>query len=151
MRVKCAGLADEGPRDHASDFVRPAQNLARGLAHLVQLEQRNHFFMRGDLKDAVGRGVDDRRAGPHVLLAELLDDFGAGGGEIAERAAADAALEFVHDLAREAVREKRERLVEMDAGHLPMTRRRVFAGGCERAASISGSRVVAAAASPRAA
>ena len=35
-------------------------------------------------------------------------------------AAADAPLEFVHDFRRKAVREKRERLVEMNAHHFPM-------------------------------
>ena len=95
--------------------------------------------MRRDLEDAIGRGVDDGRAGAHVLLAQFLDDLGAGCGFVAERAAADAALEFIHDFAREAVREKRKRLFEMDAGHLPMACGRVFARrGQSTAAECSG-------------
>ena len=62
--------------------------------------------MRGHLEHAVGGSVDDRLAGAHVLFAELLDDLGSRSGVIAERAAADASLELLHDLGREAVREK---------------------------------------------
>ena len=131
-----AGRADERPRDHAAHFVRSAQDLARRLADLVEFPQRDDFFVRGDLEDAVGRGVDDRRAGAHVLLAQFLDDLGAGGGLVAERAAADAALEFVHDLGREAVRIERKRLVQMDADHFPVAGGRVLAGRRQRAAAV---------------
>src|SRR5678815_5406681 len=55
-----------------------AQDLARSLANLVQLKQRDHFFMRGYLKHAVRGGVYDGRSGSHMLLAQLLDDLGAG-------------------------------------------------------------------------
>src|SRR5215471_13953673 len=41
--------------------------------------------------------------------------------------ASDAFFEFVHQLARETVREERKRFVEMNADHLPVTRRRVLA------------------------
>ena len=88
--------------------MRAAQDVARGLADLVQLPERDHLFVRRDLKNAVGRGVDDRRAGAHVLLAKFLDDLGAGGGLVAERAASDAALEFVHDLRGKTVRDTAE-------------------------------------------
>ena len=105
MRVNAPGRPDERPRDDAAHFVRAAQNVARDLADSVQLPERDHFFVRGDLEDAVGRSVDDRRAGAHVLVAEFLDDLGAGGRTVAERAASDAALELVHDFRREAVRD----------------------------------------------
>jgi hypothetical protein len=90
--------------------------------------------VRGHLEDAIGRGVDDRRPRAHVLRAQFLDDFGSRGGLVAQRAARDAALEFVHDLARETVRIKRERLLQMDARHLPMARGGVLAGRRQRAA-----------------
>ena len=131
-----AGRAGEGPRDHAAHFVRSAQDLARGLAHLVELPERDDFFVRGDLEDAVGGGVDDRRAGAHVLVAEFLDDLGAGGGLVAERAAAGAAFEFAHDVGREAVRVERKRLGEMDADHLPVAGGGVLAGRGERALAV---------------
>ena len=80
-----AGRADERPRDHAPHFVRPAQDLARDLADAVQLGKRDHLFVRGDLEDAVGRGVDDGRARAHVLFAQFLDDLGARGRHVAQR------------------------------------------------------------------
>ena len=132
-----AGRAGERPRDHAAHLVRSAQNLARGLAHLVQFPERDHFLMRGDLEDAVGRRVDDRRAGAHVLLAQFLDDLGAGGGLVAERPAADAAFELAHHLGREAVRVQRERLGEVNADHFPMAGGGVFAGRSQGAVAVS--------------
>ena len=42
-------------------------------------------FVRGDLEDAVGGGVDDRMAGAHVLGAELVDDHRAGRRVVADR------------------------------------------------------------------
>ena len=131
-------LAHERPRDHAPHFVRTAQNLARRLADLVQLEQRNHFLVRRDLKHAVGRGVDDRRAGPHVLLAQLLDDLGARRRLVAERAAARCASRTRSITSRrKSVREQRKRLLQMNAGHLPMPGGGVLAGRRQRAASES--------------
>ena len=141
VRVKRAGRADEGPRDHPAHFVRAAQNLARGLADLVQLPQRDHFFVRGHLENAVGRGVDDGRAGAHVLGAQFLDDLGAGSGLVAERAAADAALEFVHDLGRKAVRDRAGTASSRwMPDHLPMAGGRVLAGRGQGAAPVSARR-----------
>ena len=76
--MKAPGVADERPGNHAAHFERPAQNLACGFADLVLLPYRDHFLMRGDLEDAVGRGVNNRRTGAHVLRAEFRDDLGAG-------------------------------------------------------------------------
>ena len=47
-----------------------ADQIERDLADAVVLRDRNDIFMRGDLKHAVGRRVDDRLAGPHVFRAE---------------------------------------------------------------------------------
>ena len=91
--------------------------------------------MRGDLKDAVGGGVDDRRAGTHVLGAELFDDLGARRRAIAQRAAADLRFELKHDLGRKPVGEERKRPIEMDTNHLPVPGRSVLSGGGERGSS----------------
>ena len=80
--------------------------------------------MRGNLEDAIGRGVNNRRASAHVLGSEFLDDLGAGGGAIPNRAAAGLLLEFGHDLRGKSVGKQREGLGEMYAHHLPMS------GGC---------------------
>ncbi len=132
-----ARLPDKRTRDHAAHFVRAAQNITRDFADLVKLPERNHFFVRGDLEDAVGRGVDDRRAGAHVFFAQFLDDFGSGRGVIAERAAADVAFELVHDLGRKTVRVERKRFRQMNADHLPVAGGGVFPGGRQRTFSKS--------------
>ena len=137
-----AGRADEGARDHAADLVRAAQNLARGLADPVEFPERDHFFVRRHLEDAVGRGVDDGRTGAHVPGAEFLDDFGAGSRLVPERTAADAALELAHDLRREAAGIERERLREMDAHHFPVAGSRVLAGRSQGAAAVMRPRAI---------
>ena len=122
-----ARLAGEGPRDHAPDGVLAGQDLARVPAALVQLLERDRVLVRGDLEDGVGRRVDDPLARALVLLAELLDDLGAGGGLVAEHAAARAVHERVDHVVREAVRVGRERLRRDDPHHLPVPRRGVLA------------------------
>ena len=62
-------------------------------------------LVRGDLEHAVGRRVDDRPAGAHVLGAEPIDDLGARRDDVAERAAADAPLELGDDVRRKTRRE----------------------------------------------
>ena len=99
------GRADERPRDDAADAEPLADQLVGDLAGAIQLGDRHDLFVRGDLEDAVGRRVDDQRAGAHVLGAELVDDLGAGRGLVAEHAAAGAARELGDDLRRKPVRE----------------------------------------------
>src|SRR5438876_11737503 len=89
--------------------------------------------MRGDLKDAVSRRVDDRRARAHMFRAKLLDDFGSGRRAVADRASSDSLFELAHDFGRKSVWEKRKGLGKMDAGHLPVPRGRVLAWGCQGA------------------
>ena len=103
------GLAGERPRDHAADGVLAGQDLARRLAGLVELLERDRLLVRGDLEDGVGRRVDDPLARPLVLLAELLDDLGPRGGPVAEDAAAGLVHERVDHVVREAVRVGRHR------------------------------------------
>ena len=62
------GRADEGPRDDAADIERVAE-LPGDAAELVEPLEPERLLMRGDLQDAVDRGVADRLAGPHVLGA----------------------------------------------------------------------------------
>ncbi len=100
-----AGLAGEGAGDDAADFIGAAKDIARGFADFVELEERDHFFVRGHLKNAVGGGVDNGRAGADVLFAQLLDDLRAGGGFVAQRVASDTALEGLHHFGRKAMRE----------------------------------------------
>ena len=85
--------ADERPRDDAADAEPLADELVRDLTGAIQLGHRDDVFVRGDLEHAVGRRVDDERAGPHVLRAELVDDLRARRGLVAEDAASRAARE----------------------------------------------------------
>ena len=84
--------------------------------------------MTGDLEDRVGGSVDDRLPGGDVLVAEVLDDTGTGSRPVAQDAAADGALEWLHHLRRKTVWVGREGALEDDAHHLPVTGGRVFAG-----------------------
>ena len=59
---------------------------ARDAAELVEPLEPERLLVRGDLEHGIGRGVADRLAGPDMLLAELLDDHGAGGVPVAENA-----------------------------------------------------------------
>ena len=60
-------LADKRPRDHAVHVVRLDQHRPRSLAPIIQDGQRNDLFVGGDLKDRIGRGVENRPAGGDVL------------------------------------------------------------------------------------
>jgi len=85
----------KGPRNHAPDFVWTIEHLARDFAHAVEIRNRDHIFMRRNLKDAVTGRVYDRKSGSDVLFAQLLDDFRAGGRFIADRFAPDGAFELL--------------------------------------------------------
>ena len=98
--------------------------------------KRNDRFMRGDLEYAVGRRIDNRPARSHVLFAEFFDNLRPRGRLVAERFAADARFERIHDFCWEAVRVDRKRLFEMNARHLPVARGGVLAGRSERTLSI---------------
>jgi hypothetical protein len=135
------GLADERTGDHAADGVLAGQNLARDLAALVELLERDGLLVRGDLEDGVRRRVDDPLAGALMLLAELLDDLRARGRLVAEHTAARSVHERVDHVVREPLRVRRERRRRDDAHQLPVAGRRVLAlraleqppGDCGRA------------------
>ncbi len=120
--------AGERTSDDTTNTMRSLKKLARDFTHFVKLSDGNRFFMRGDLENAVAGGVNDGKAGALMLFPEFLDDFGAGGGLVAESFAADRALEFFHEIAREAVLVNGEGLIEPDAGHFPVAGSGVFAG-----------------------
>ena len=103
VRVNDAGRADERPRDDAAD-AHAARRRARRRSRRCDRAPAIGIdvFVRGDLEHAVGRRVDDRLARAHVLGAEPLDDLGARGGDVAERAATDAPLELGDHVRRES-------------------------------------------------
>jgi len=122
-----SGGPHERPRDHARDAVR-VQDPPRGLARPVEFLERDRLLVRGDLEDRVGRGIDDQVSGALMLLPESSDDLRAARGHVPEHAASGLAAERVEDLGWKAVREQRERTIEDDSGHLPVSGRRVLAG-----------------------
>ncbi len=123
-------LPDEGAGDDPADIV-VVDETANDLAELQQALQPEGVLVCGDLKDAVGRGVADRFARAHMLLAEARDDVGAGGVAIAENAGDIAlAADRLHELGGKRVALGREIApVEHDRRtcNFPMARRRILA------------------------
>src|SRR6266566_1257732 len=118
--------AGEGARDDPADFARSVEHSARDFAHSVKLRDRDHFFVRRNLEYAVARGVNNREPRAHMLLAQFLDDLGAGGGLVADRFAANLALKLLDQLARETLFVDRKRLGKPYARHFPMSGGRVL-------------------------
>ena len=121
-------VAHERPRDDTADAVFAGEQFARLGADLVEFFHRDDGLVGGDLEHAVGRGVDDQRAGAGVLLAIIADDLGAGIGLVAQHLVAGFGRESVQQLLRETVREGGQRLGAEQAGDLPMADGGILAG-----------------------
>ncbi len=120
---------DERSRDDAADVVLSPHQLAGDGADPPELLDRDHVLVSGDLEDGIARGVDDRLSGAHVLLAEPVDDLGAGRGADREHLAPDPPLVLADDLLGEPVGIRPERFFDDEAHHLPVPGRGVFPGG----------------------
>ena len=79
-----------------------------------------------DLQHAVRAGVEDRLAGLQVLLTQSRQDFGAGGGDVADEFHPAALFQFRDQFGWKRL-ESREGLVRPAAHQLPVTGRRVLA------------------------
>ncbi len=90
--LEIARRAGERPGNYAPHAMLAIEHFASDIADAIKLSNGQHIFVRRNLEDAIARGVHDGVAGAHVLFAQFLDDFGAGGGLIAERFSADRAL-----------------------------------------------------------
>ena len=123
-------VADERTRDNTTDPVF-VDELTRDVAELVQPVEAERLLVRGDLEHAVGRRVDDRLAGRHVLLAEFGDDRRTGRMAVTQHAGQVGPLdEFVEQFLRESllfVSEVAPVEQHRHAGNLPVTARRVLA------------------------
>jgi hypothetical protein len=122
-------LALEGSCDHAPDRVLPGQDLPRDLAAAVELVERDRVDVRGDLEDGICRGVDDPLPGSLMLLAELLDDLGAGRRLVPQHSAARSMHERIEHLEGETVPVGWKGLGRDHPHQLPVARRRVLALG----------------------
>src|SRR5258705_994930 len=104
--------ADKGPRDDAADAHAAADQIERDLADAVLLRDGDDVLVRGTLKDAVGRRVDNRLARPDVLRPKSIDDLSARGHDVAERGASDAPLELRDEIGRKTARKGRKWPIE---------------------------------------
>ena len=130
MSVRGAGeriFAGERAGYDATDAMFAVQNSAGDFAIAVQFMNRYDIFMRSDLKNAVGRGVNDELSGFDMLFAVVFDNFCAGVGFVAKNFSAGFFDKFVDNILRETIRLCRERFGRNDASYFPMTYRRVFA------------------------
>src|SRR6266487_1721311 len=97
------------------------KHITSDLAHMIQLFERNHFLVRCDLEDAVGWCVEDGTTGAHMFFAQFLDDFGARSGLIADHLTPNSLLKVRHEISRKAIGIGRQRFVQDDSGHFPVT------------------------------
>ena len=58
---------------------------------------RDSFFVRCNLKDGIGRRVDDGESRPYVFFAKLLDNFGTGCADVAQSFATNFCFERAAD------------------------------------------------------
>ena len=126
----CKGmLAHEGTGNDTAHAVFTLKQIPSRLAMAVQLLHGHNRFMGSDLEHAVGRGVDDQLAGGDVLLAVVLDDLGAGIGQITQRAPPGSSFKLCHDLPGEALGISGHSLLGDHARQLPVPHGGILSGG----------------------
>ena len=100
--------------------------------------------MAGDLKHRIGRGVEDGLAAAHVLLAQLIEDLGAGRVTVAQKTwQLGATDQRLQQLGRKAVLVSGEVAPIEEHGrarHLPVARRGILARGDLLGIAIGGLR-----------
>jgi len=140
--LKRSGLSDVRPRYDASDAMRRVQrHPSRRFAGGVQLLQRDHVFVRGDLKHAVGGRVDDPRPRAHLPFAQFGDNLRAGRRFVADDRAAGRRFEGADQFRGETVRIRLKRGVDAQAHQFPMSGHRVFSGRYLRHLAVAGARI----------
>lgn len=122
-------IANERTRNHAADFQLALEHFARDFAVTVQIIQRHDGFVCRNLEHAVRRRIDDELAGLEMFLAQLIQNRRAGRRLVADGAASDCLFVFLDEILREAVRERRERMLQLNARDFPVSGRRILAGG----------------------
>ena len=71
------GLPNERPRDDTAQAILRHREIEGDCVDSILFLYGNNVFMRGDLKHAVGRRIDDRLTRSHVLRAEVRDNLRA--------------------------------------------------------------------------
>src|SRR5215216_589730 len=120
-RFPVEGTGDD-PFNH--DLTLADEHLVGLLGGLIQLIERDHAGMRGDLEDGVSGGVEDPGSRLLLLGAELLYDLGPRGRPVSYDGAPRLVLEATQHVLWEAFRIGRERVFEHEAHHLPVACKR---------------------------
>ncbi len=129
--LKPARLPDKGTGNDAADTVGVAK-FAGDAAGCIQVVERDHVFVRCDLKNTICARVDDPRTGSKVFVNQLIDDRGSAGVLVSDCPASRACFEVRNEFrgkARGRLWKQREALFQQQAGHFPMPRCRVLACG----------------------
>src|SRR5687768_13790805 len=99
----------------------------RDRTYLVETLDRNDLFVGSDLKNGIRRSVNYRLTGANVFLTQLLYDLGARCRDVPENSWYLRPLnKLVDDHRRETIGISRKCLFKDDAGHFPVTGRRVL-------------------------
>ena len=138
-------VADKRAGDDPADVVAAGgQRLAGQLAQGIETLQAEGLLMAGDLKHRIGRGVEDGLAAAHVLLAQLIEDLGAGRVTVAQKTwQLGATDQRLQQLGRKAVLVSGEVAPIEEHGrarHLPVARRGILARGDLLGVAIGGLR-----------
>ena len=114
------------PCNYPSHAMWPVQKFPCDFAHAIKLRDRNHIFMRGNLKNAVAGRVHNRLARVHMLFTQLLDNLRSRRRLVADRLSPDPFLEGFNHITRESMFVHRESLIEPHSRHFPVAGCRVF-------------------------
>ena len=123
-----ARLAIEGAGDDTGDAVLALKQTPGQLTGRIQLGERDGVLVSGDLKDAVGGGVQDPPTGAPMLLAVAVQYPGSGGRDVPQYPSAREPGKLIdHDHRRESLGIGRKRLRQGEPADLPMPGRAVLA------------------------
>jgi hypothetical protein len=106
--------------------MRWYQHPTRQLARTIELGEWNHFFVRRNLKNRIGRRINDPATSATLLLGEPTDHIGPAANNVTDDAAPGLSRKPVEQISGKSIRVRWERLREMHAGYLPMTGRAVL-------------------------
>ena len=89
--------------NNPSDSVVSCEHLSCNFAHMVQFPKGDYVLMRGKLKNAIGRCVEDRKASTHMLFAQFFDDLCAGSSLVADDFASNGLFEGFYEVKGKAM------------------------------------------------
>src|SRR5690606_6094445 len=124
---KRTGSSDKGPGDHAGHAVVSLHDRAHLPTGVVKFLGIHDILVCRNLKHAVRGSIDDGIAGIEMMLTEACDDFRSRSHLVADHRATDRFLDPVDHLGWKPLRISRKRLVQNEAGNLPMSRGRILA------------------------